>query len=104
MPNLSPDHYPPKEKLLSQQGRDLASIFGDVSLIEKLSEIKTPLKVSKSQKQFFLKLHCPKTNEKLDKIYEARAKFCQIFRLYLANEVSRKMLFRFTDLKDDTAN
>ena len=43
------------------------------------------LKVNKSQKQFFLKLHsAQRTNEILDKIlpYEARAEFCQIFRLF----------------------
>ena len=36
VPNLSPDHYLPKEG-------DLTSIFGDVSQSEKLSEIKPPL-------------------------------------------------------------
>ena len=38
------------------------------------------LKVSKSQKLFFLKLHCPKMNGILGKIlpYEARAEFCLI--------------------------
>ena len=50
------------------------------------------LKVSKSQKYFFLKLHCQKLNKILDKIlpYEARAEFCQIFRVFLGNGVSRK--------------
>ena len=40
------------------------------------------LKVSKSQKQFSWNSIVQKTNEILDKIlpYEARAKFCQIFR------------------------
>ena len=43
------------------------------------------LKVSKSQKQFFLKLHCPKKRTKYYYTilpYEARAEFCQIFRLF----------------------
>ena len=39
------------------------------------------LKVSKSQKQFFLNLHCPKNERILDKIlpFEARSEFCLIF-------------------------
>ena len=37
------------------------------------------LKVSESQKHFFLKLHCPK-NELNILPYEARAEFCLIFR------------------------
>ena len=36
MPNYSPEHYPPKEKLLQ-------AVFGDWSQSEKLSEIKPPL-------------------------------------------------------------
>ena len=54
------------------------------------------VKVSKSQKHFFLKLHCPKTNEILDKILlyeEARAQFHQIFRSFWDNGVSRKNAF-----------
>jgi hypothetical protein len=42
--NLSPDHYLPKRE--NAQGRDLASIFGDVSQSEKLSAIKAPLERS----------------------------------------------------------
>ena len=53
------------------------------------------LKVSKSQKQFFLKLHCPKKNEILDKIlpYEARAEFCQIFRSFFGQWIFKKKCF-----------
>ena len=59
------------------------------------------LKVSKFQKQFFLKLHCPKNEKNIDKIlpYEARAEFCQIFRSFFwAMEFQEKLLLRFTDL------
>ena len=56
------------------------------------------LKVSKSQKHFFLKLYCPKheRNIRQNLPYEPRAEFCQIFRSFFG--VSRKMLLRFTDL------
>ena len=52
------------------------------------------LKVSKSQKQFFLKLHCPKNERNIWQIlpYEARAEFCQIFRSFFYG-VSREKLF-----------
>ena len=52
------------------------------------------LKVSKSQKHFFLKLHCPKTNKILDKIlpWLHRAEFCLLFRFF-GNGVSRKNAF-----------
>ena len=51
--------------------------------------------VTKSQKQFFLKLHCQKTNEILDKIlpYEARAQFCQIFRSFFGQWSFKKKCF-----------
>ena len=57
------------------------------------------VKVSKSQKHFYLKLQI--TNEILDKIlsYQARAEFCPIFRLFfLAMKFQEKMFLRFTDL------
>ena len=48
MPNLSTEHYPPKEKMLrgvieDAQGSDLAPIFGDLSQSEICFEIKSPL-------------------------------------------------------------
>ena len=55
------------------------------------------IKVSKSQKQFFWKLHCPKPNEISEKLllYEARAEFCSFF---WAMEFQEKNALRFTDL------
>ena len=53
------------------------------------------LKVSKSQKHFFMKLH-----EVLDKIlpYEAKAEFCQIFCLFFGQWSFKKKLLRLTNL------
>ena len=56
------------------------------------------VKVSKSQKYFFLKIHCPKTNNILDKIlpYEAREEFFLTyiyFVHFLGIGVSRKIAF-----------
>ena len=51
------------------------------------------VKVSKSQKHFFLKLHCPKTNEILDKILlyeEARAEFCLIFHSFFGQWIFKE--------------
>ena len=56
------------------------------------SKIKHQIKVSKSQKQLFLKLHCPK-NERNILPYEARAEFCLIFRLFFGNGFLRKDAF-----------
>ena len=55
----------------------------------------TYLKVSKFQKQFFLKLHCPKNERNIDKIlpYEARAEFCQIFRSFFGQWIFKKKCF-----------
>ena len=41
MPNHSPEHYPPKEKML--RGVSWHLFFGDLSQSEKLSKIKPPL-------------------------------------------------------------
>ena len=54
------------------------------------------IKVSKFQKQYFLKqLHCPKTDELLDKIllYEARAEFWQIFCSFFGQWIFKKKCF-----------
>ena len=63
--------------------------------------VKPNLKISKSQKQFFLETPLSKkTNEILDKIlpYEAMAEFCQIFHLFFGQwSFKKKMLLRFTD-------
>ena len=52
-------------------------------------------KGQKISKAFFLKLHCPKTNEVLDKImsYEARAELFKYFFHFGGNGVSRKNPF-----------
>ena len=61
------------------------------------------VKVSKSQKQFFLKLHCPKN-------YEARAEFCGIlrsfFNIYLVGFFARykSVIFNFNQLKSTYSN
>ena len=63
------------------------------------------LKVSKYQKHFFLKLHCPKKWTKyLKQIqpYLHRVKFCLIFCLFFwAMEFQEKLLLRFTDYYKD---
>ena len=53
------------------------------------------VKVSKSQKQFFLKLQFPKMNGILVKIlpYEARTEFCQIFCLFFGQWSLKKKCF-----------
>ena len=53
------------------------------------------LKVSKCQKHFFLKLHCSKKNEILNKIllYEARAEFSQMFRSFFGQWSFKKNAF-----------
>ena len=53
---------------------------------------KIKLKVSKSQKQFFLKHHCPKNERNIRQIlpYEARAEFCEIFRSFWAVNFQEK--------------
>ena len=52
---------------------------------------KVGLKVSKSQKHFFLKLHCPILNKNL--LYEARAEFCLLFGSFFGQWSSRKIAF-----------
>ena len=42
MPNHAPDHYPPIEKMLSAVA-GFGTHFGDLSKVEKLSDIKQPL-------------------------------------------------------------
>ena len=56
---------------------------------------KLRIKVNKSQKQFFLKLHCPKTKEILDKILSQlhRSEFCLIFRSFFGQWSSKKNCF-----------
>ena len=54
------------------------------------------LKVSKSQNNFFLKLHCPKMNEILDKILpymKLGQNFVKYFVRFLGNGVSRNNVF-----------
>jgi hypothetical protein len=55
------------------------------------------LKVSKSQKHFFLKLYCPKNERNINKIlpYEAKVEFCLIFRSFFGQWRLKK---RFCDL------
>ena len=57
------------------------------------------LKVSKSQKQFFLKLHCPKTNKISDKVLPYVSgpiftlvfiRFARIFKTFLKFRFSKK--------------
>jgi hypothetical protein len=54
------------------------------------------LKVSKYQKQFFLKIHWPKTNEILDKIlsYEAKGYTMRrdLLNLYVLVSISKNLL------------
>ena len=51
------------------------------------------LKVNKSQKHFFLKLHCPKNERNMYLI-----KFCQLFSFgFWVKEFQEKMLLRMTD-------
>ena len=63
--------------------------------VKKKSELYSILEVSKPQKQFFLKLHCPKMNKILGKVlpYEDRSELCQIFCLFLGKRVLRKNAF-----------
>ena len=53
------------------------------------------LKVSKSQKQFFLKLHSPKKelNIRQNSALKLRQKFVKYFVRYLGNGISRKNAF-----------
>ena len=65
------------------------------SSFAQILDLSTALKVSKYQKPFFLKLHCQKTNEILDKIllYEARAEFCPIFHSFFGQWSFKKNCF-----------
>ena len=56
------------------------------------------LKVSKSQKHFFLKIHCPKKEQILLQLH--RAEFWLIFCSFLGQwSFKKRMLLRFTDLQ-----
>ena len=57
------------------------------------------LKVRKSQKQFFLKLHCPKSDRNILKDFCAGAELLQKFSVtFWAIELLEKCLLRFPDL------
>ena len=67
---------------------DIGTFLGDFNQTEKIKlDLVRTLKVSKSQKQLFLKFHCPKN--------ELGQNFFQIF---WGMEFPVKMLLRFTDL------
>ena len=59
----------------------------ETNVVSNMAEV---LKVSKSQKHFFLKLYCPKAHKILDKIGQ---NFVKYFVCLLGNEVLRKKVF-----------
>ena len=65
---------------------------------------KPSLKVSKSQKQFFLKLHCPRNEQNTRQnsaLWSWGRNLSNISFIFWAMEVQEKMLLRFTDLYYD---
>jgi hypothetical protein len=59
------------------------------------------LKVSKSQKHFFLRLHCPQNERNIKTKFcpmKLRQNFSNISFVFGAMEFQEKMLLRFTDL------
>ena len=74
-------------------------------LIQKGFHIKGIVKVSKYQKHFFLKLHCPKDERNIRQNYALacfiRQNFVQYFVTFVfwENEFQEKLLLRHTDLK-----
>lgn len=48
-----PDHYPPKEKKSAHESNLSTFLWGDLSLSEKPSEIKPPLKKGKKNEKVY---------------------------------------------------
>ena len=71
-------------------------MFRGAFTVNSLSSSRLVVKVSKSQKHFFLKLHTPKNERNIRQIlpYEARAEFCLIFCSCFGQWTFKKNCFR----------